>query len=1276
MTTIYFSNPSASLVNNQTGFVKKTTIIFLSALAMLFFGSMKVNAAAKYWIAATASAAWTSTSSWATSSGGASGAPIPVSGADSVIFDANSMAANGGSAITATAVPAITLQKLAINGTATNVTLLAATTGNTISINGTTGTATDTIASGCNLALGVSGTALNLTIITTASQRFGIGGTLNLINGTLSATAATTLVNVYSGGAIFLNGGTISTANTTTTVNGAVVNNSGTITSATAATLVFASGGVYTHARDGGSIPASVTTAPLCTWSAGSICRVTGLVSTAFTSFSGTFANLYWNNAGQTSATGAIIAAVTVTNFIDSAGTFTLPGFAFTCTNSTVLGTVNVTSATGTKAFGTTIINNGGAINMTAGATVTSNALTINNDGTWSWATTLGAVTVTGDFTNNGTFTNSVNTTYSISGNIFVNSGATFISGAGTYTMTGTSKAITGTVGSVTFGGNLAIGTTDTLDINSVTVTGVLSGASLIMGGQGNSQSGGPIATGDTLKLGGSPTLTTLTCTVNTPNTVSYIGNTNTQTVKSFTYNNLDINTTGRAAQVTAGSTVNNALTIRAGAFADSALQIVGTAATTVNISGGTTLQIGAGGATTTQFPTLVTNGNITIAATATVIYNSSSSYTLNAAPQHYGNLIISGPGTRTLSAADTINGNLTINSGILNDGGFQLVGNGTGTLIVAASPATLQIGNASASITALPVFGTYALNTSSTVNYSTITSPQLVAAVTYGNLTVTGATGFKYAASVFTVADNLTIATAGGVFADTGNVITINGSVANNGGTHRSSGSGELKFASGSGAHSITTTGASLTATFGNLEFADASQATTISNAATTSGTTNVTGSFIITAGTVNIGTFTTAFNQNSAAITVTIPASCTLNINSATGTKTIAGAVTNTGNLTISAAPSSISFSNTGNTLINTGTVTFSAAPTTMTFSGNVTNNGIWTASGVAPAITIAGNFTNNSGASFTSGTGAYTFSGANKVIGGTITSSSVSPFIFQGAVAVNGSDTLELQYVKINGVLSGAGPLVLFTNDTLNMAASSVNTITNLNCTLNAPTTVAYSTAGSTMKSIATTYYNLYITAAGTVSQSSAGTSTINNSLTIASGSTLADGALQVSGPGTGAGTFTILGTGAFTMTNTATATTAGAVGCFPLFQTYSYSVGSTVSWNANAAQSIPITPVYGGLTIGGGSTKTAVSGGNLTVAGVLTISAGTFADNGDTIKVAGNLALTSATSHTSSGAGEIILNGTTPQNITSTGTFTFGNLEIANSSGTTPQVSGIL
>jgi hypothetical protein len=193
-----------------------------------------------------------------------------------------------------------------------------------------------------------------------------------------------------------------------------------------------------------------------------------------------------------------------------------------------------------------------GAFNFSvAGAT------TIAANGSVSLTSVTGTKTFTGDFTNNGTWNNSSNSTVTFAGSVTNNN--TFTSGTGINTLSGTAKAINGTIsftsltlnGTYTNNGTLAVVTT-------FAGAGTLTNA----------------ATG-TINLSVATVTPTLTAT-SVGNTVNYIGGA--QTVKATTYHHLSKASAGTA---TAGGAiiVNGNLSVTAGVLAmtTSALTVTGT---------------------------------------------------------------------------------------------------------------------------------------------------------------------------------------------------------------------------------------------------------------------------------------------------------------------------------------------------------------------------------------------------------------------------------------------------------------------------------------------------------------------------------------------------------------------------------------------------------------------------------------------------------------------------------------------------------------------------
>ncbi len=146
----------------------------------------------------------------------------------------------------------------------------------------------------------------------TASNSIGIsiltGHSVTFSSGSLSVdqlSVASTATLTVSGGTFNLAGtnpaltlnGTMTLGGASSWAGGGVVSIPAggslmaTVAPSSAATVTI--GGTYEHGADGGAIPAA-------TWSSGSLCRVTGIVSTAPTGFNQAFYDLVWNCPGQT----------------------------------------------------------------------------------------------------------------------------------------------------------------------------------------------------------------------------------------------------------------------------------------------------------------------------------------------------------------------------------------------------------------------------------------------------------------------------------------------------------------------------------------------------------------------------------------------------------------------------------------------------------------------------------------------------------------------------------------------------------------------------------------------------------------------------------------------------------------------------------------------------------------------------------------------------------------------------------------------------------------
>ncbi len=179
---------------------------------------------------------------------------------------------NNGGTKTITNVLTQTIGRLLIGGS-TNVTLTPNGAARTLTLSNA-GSALE-VQSGSSLALiGQNGGGTrSLTVRFT-----GVSNTA-LIAGTLSANITSNDPGIFN------------TANCAVAVTGSLVNNGGTISS-TAVTLTMASGGQYRHPINGGTIPAA-------TWTAGSLCQVTGSTSSVPGGLNQAFADFTWDCAVQ-----------------------------------------------------------------------------------------------------------------------------------------------------------------------------------------------------------------------------------------------------------------------------------------------------------------------------------------------------------------------------------------------------------------------------------------------------------------------------------------------------------------------------------------------------------------------------------------------------------------------------------------------------------------------------------------------------------------------------------------------------------------------------------------------------------------------------------------------------------------------------------------------------------------------------------------------------------------------------------------------------------------
>jgi hypothetical protein len=511
--------------------------------------------------------------------------------------------------------------------------------------------------SSTGIAIPSSITALkNLTISNSngvaAGASFTVAGTLTISSGATLSMGTYTLSSV----ATVSNSGTIETQNTSSTPLPAGLTWGGTVLyDATAGQTVVA--GTYNNLTLSGS---GVETLPV-----------------ALTSVGG---NLTLSD-GVTATTGAALTISGNLNIGDGT-TFTAAGYALTVTGTTTVGggtsgTLNISSATGTKAFNGDIV--------------------VANGATWNNTAANVSLALPGNLTNNGTFN----------------------AGNGVYTFSGSSKTITGT-----------------LSIPSVTISGTyLNNGTLTVGialaGTGTLTNG----TTGTLNIGGSSGITTLTATA-AGNTVNYTGTS--QTLKVTSYSNLTLS--GGAETFGAITTIGGNLTLSGTATATTGANLAisgalnignGTTLTvggyTLTVSGTTT--VGNGGTGGNIIFSSATNPSKTFTGLVTI--NANSSWTENAAiTPTFSNGISNGgsftasTGVHTFSTnAQSLTGTWSIPSVTVT--GVTLTNNGTLTVATAlagtgsltnAATGTLNIGG-TCSVTTLANAGTVAISGSGAIS-------------------------------------------------------------------------------------------------------------------------------------------------------------------------------------------------------------------------------------------------------------------------------------------------------------------------------------------------------------------------------------------------------------------------------------------------------------------------------------------------------------------------------------------------------------------------------
>jgi len=1124
-----------------------------------------------------------------------------------------------------------------------------------------------------------------------------VEGDLTVVLGTLNVSSSTN--NALKIGVT----GTVS-------MSGGAVNVNGRLQADTTGGTLTISGGVLT-------IPAGGTV----NTSANSIFQITGstfnmtngTVSVNSPNANTTLADVNIN-PGSGSITGGLLQITTGAVAKTISVSSTIPVFNFTVVNGAaavvallrdnplvVSGALTVTS--GTLDAGTNNINIQVKGNWTNSGTYSTGTNTVTLNGTV--AQTLGG-TSSSTF-NNLTIANSVSVTLgraiTVNGNLTVNTG-TFIDGgfqvtgnaAGTMTMaagTGLTLGVaaTATAFPINFtNANIALSATSTVTYNSnvaQTISGVPTYGNLTLA-----------ATAAVTKTFGAATTIAGALTIGANNTldvsasnfaVNIAGNwTNNSAAAAFTaragtvafngiavqtlggtqstsFNNLTLSnnvgvTLGHAETVTGNVTVNN------GTLADGGFQITGNAAGTMTMAAGTGLTLGTA-ATATAFPTNFTNANIALSATSTVTYNSNVAQTISGVPT-YWNLTLAATAavTKTLGAAATVNGNLTVNANnTMADGGFQITGNATGTMTMAAGTG-LTLGTV-ATATAFPTNFTNAnitLSATSTVTYNSNVAQTISGVPAYGNLTLAATAAVtKTLGAAVTINGNLTLnnlntldvsasnfginlggnwnAVTGSVFTPRSGVVTFNGTGAQQIlGTLVTKTYYDVVLNKTSGTL-LNTAGSTTTVNVNNLTMTQGNF--------TPPATLGIAASFTGTAGTLTAGTnINISGDWTNNGVTFT-PGANTVTFNSTTAAQGINGtAVTQTfNNLVVNKTGQTLSVGGSTTTLtVNAGfTLTAGSftAPATLSVAGALTlTAGTLTA---GAAINVGGNWSAATGTIFTPGTGTVTFNGAGaQQILGTLVTETYKDVVINKTSGTLLNTAGSTTTVNVNNLTMTQGN---FTPPaTLGIAASFTGTAGTLTAGTNINISGDWTNNGVTFTPGANTV-TFNSTTAGQGINGTAVTQTFNNLVVNKTGQTLSVG---------GSTTTLTINTGLTLTAGTFAAGTATAINLAGNWTNNSGAAAftasaSTVTLNGGSPQSIggAFSLTFNNLTVNNGNGISLNS--NLTVSGTLTLTSGNLA-------VIDPNVLTMGASATTVGAGDVtgIVKRTT---LVAGTTYTFGN-----------------
>lgn len=638
--------------------------------------------------------------------------------------------------------------------------------------------------------------------------------------------------------------------------------------------------------------------------------------------------------------------------------------------------------------------------------------------------------------------------------------------------------------------------------------------------------------------------------------------------------------------------------------------------------------------------------------------------------------------GNLTISTAAT----LTHNTGPLTVSG-NFIRNGTYT---AATGASVLLSGVTATITGTTTFNNLTILAGSTVSIS-------------NNITVNNALTVN---GTFIPVENPTPYQVAGTGALT---VGANGTLKVNAATFGANYglSGTVTLAPGSTVeYSASTIAQSVSAApgYSTLKISGGNVKTLLGNLNVLNSATAYTGRIDVTAGTLDLSTFTANRGTTTTGGWLHVGNGATLRIG---GTNTLPANFASTQlelNSTIEyyGTTQTVTALTYGNLVLSTASSTKNTTASTLTINGNLT---VGTSVTFSPAANMTINGTNNINGTFNGGTFTYTLNG-NWVNNGTFTGNTSTVILNGNGTTLSGTGTNNF-----NNLTIGIGNITAAATTTINVAG---NFVSNGAFTHNSGGTVTMSGTTSAISGTGISFDNLTVSTGTTTGNSNFivngnlavnGTYTGSNNIltmtgagkTISGTGTITFSTLFVQGSVTTGNNFTIANALDITGSLTATANTATFTGTSTfsgaanlnnvtlsgtslqlaanavlgiagtLTMTAALNVTSTlpntINFNGTAAQTIPA-GTYNNLTIAGGNTKTA--GGSLKVNGDLTIASGsTFAAGSTLDTIYGNWINTGTFTP---GTSTITLAGNTNTIVSGASTITFNNLSLNKTNAT--------